>query len=37
MVTDPRFDGVLRDGSALLPTLHPGDRHANLLGPDFSA
>jgi predicted neuraminidase len=31
MVIDPRFDGRLREGSALLPTLHPGDSHAATL------
>ncbi|GAA1615773.1 exo-alpha-sialidase [Kribbella karoonensis] len=28
MVMDPRFDGRIREGAALLPTIHPGDSHA---------
>jgi predicted neuraminidase len=29
--TDPRFDGRIREGAALLPTVHPGDSHAATL------
>ena len=31
MVNDPRFDGRIREGAALLPTIHPGDSHAATL------
>lgn len=31
MTTDPRFDGRIREGAALLPTIHPGDSHAATL------
>ena len=31
MVIDPRFDGRIREGAALLPTIHPGDSHAATL------
>ncbi|WP_327636644.1 exo-alpha-sialidase [Kribbella sp. NBC_00482] len=30
-MNDPRFDGRIREGAALLPTIHPGDSHAATL------